>query len=68
VAVTPRWRCPPCVEQSGGDLEKAVALNATPEAQLLHTSSTVTGKAVKDGGEGLFVGCMIWSTGKVSIG
>jgi carbonic anhydrase len=39
----------PAVEQSGGDLDKAIGLNARLQAELLRTSSTVIRDALKAG-------------------
>src|SRR5438270_6705673 len=57
----------PAVEQSGGDLEKAVAINAKLQAQLLRTSSTVVRKAIEDGVVKVASGVYDLSTGEVVI-
>jgi hypothetical protein len=39
----------PAVEKSGGNLDKAIGLNAEHQAELLRTSSTVVKDALKGG-------------------
>jgi hypothetical protein len=39
----------PAVEKSGGNLDKAIGLNAEHQAELLRTSSTVVKEALKGG-------------------
>src|SRR5262245_56679504 len=55
------------VEQSGGDLERAVALNADVQADLLRTSSTVIREAVKAGKLTVASGVYDLASGKVSL-
>jgi len=57
----------PAVEQSGGDLNKAILANALFQAALLRTSSTVIRDAVK--AEKLKVGAGVYdlATGKVNL-
>ena len=57
----------PAVEQSGGDLEKAVALNAILQAQLLRTSSSVIRNAVDGGKVKVTSGVYDLRTGRVTI-
>lgn len=55
------------VEQSGGNLGKAIAANATIQAELLRTSSTVIRDAVKSGKVKVEAGVYDLATGKVSL-
>ena len=57
----------PAVEQSGGELAKAVALNATLQAELLRTSSTVIRKAVEGGAVKVASGVYDLNTGRVAL-
>jgi len=55
------------VEQSGGDLDKAIELNAKVQAELLRTSSTVIRDAVKAGSLRVEAGVYDLATGKVTM-
>lgn len=55
------------VEQSGGDLEKAIVANAKIQAGLLRTSSTVIRDALKEGKLKVEAALYDLSTGKVSL-
>jgi carbonic anhydrase len=55
------------VEQSGGDLDKAIRLNAEIQAELLKTSSTVIRDAVKAGKLKVAAGVYDLATGKVTV-
>ena len=57
----------PAVEQSPGDIEKAVTLNAILQAQLLRTYSTVIRKAVEGGTVKVAAGVYDLSTGRVAL-
>jgi len=56
------------VEQSGGDVDKAIAANAKIQAELLRTSSTVIRDAVKAGTLKVEAGVYDLATGKVAVG
>jgi carbonic anhydrase len=55
------------VEQSGGDVEKAIAANAKIQAGLLRTSSTVIRDALKEGKLKVEAGLYDLATGKVAL-
>jgi carbonic anhydrase len=55
------------VEQSGGDVDKAIAANATIQADLLRTSSPVIRDAVKAGKLKVVSGVYDLATGKVTM-
>lgn len=55
------------VEESGGDVDKAIAANAKVQAELLRTSSTVIRDAVKAGTLKVDAGVYDLATGKVAI-
>jgi len=55
------------VEKSGGDLTRAIGINASVQADLLRTSSTVISEAVKTGKVTVASGVYDLATGKVSI-
>jgi len=55
------------VEQSGGDLDKAIEANAKVQAELLRTSSTVIRDAVKAGSLRVEAGVYDLATGKVTM-
>lgn len=55
------------VEQSGGDLDKAIKANAEIQADLLRTSSTVIRDAVKAGKLKVAAGVYDLATGKVAV-
>lgn len=57
----------PAVEKSGGDLTKAIELNAEHQAQLLRTSSTVIRDALKAGKLKVESGVYDLASGKVSV-
>jgi len=57
----------PAVEQSGGDLQKAIEANASYQATLLKTSSTVIKEAVKAGTVKIGAGVYDLGTGKVNL-
>ena len=57
----------PAVEQSGGDVDKAIVANAKIQADLLRTSSPVIRDAVKAGKLRVESGVYDLATGKVSI-
>jgi carbonic anhydrase len=57
----------PAVQQSGGDLNKAIEANARIQTELLRTSSTVIRDAVKAGKLKVAAGVYSLSTGKVSL-
>src|SRR5215510_14618689 len=54
-------------EESGGDLARAIDLNASVQADLLRTSSTVISEAVKTGKVTVASGVYDLASGKVSI-
>jgi len=56
------------VEQSGGNVDKAIEANARIQAELLRTSSTVIRDAVKGGKLKVQAGVYDLGTGKVSLG
>jgi carbonic anhydrase len=55
------------VEKSGGNLDKAIGLNAEHQAELLRTSSTVVKDALKGGKLKVESGVYDLATGKVSL-
>jgi carbonic anhydrase len=55
------------VEQSGGDVAKAIAANSRVQAELLRTSSTVIRDAVKAGRVQVISGVYDLASGKVSL-
>jgi carbonic anhydrase len=57
----------PAVEQSGGSLDQAIAINARLQAELLRTSSTVIREAVKAGALEVAAGVYDLASGKVTI-
>jgi carbonic anhydrase len=57
----------PAVEQSGGDLQKAIEANAKYQATLLKTASTVIKEAVKNGKIKIQAGVYDLGTGKVTL-
>ena len=57
----------PAVEKSGGNLDKAIELNAVYQAELLRTSSTVIRDAVKNGKLKVEAGVYDLASGKVSL-
>jgi carbonic anhydrase len=56
------------VEQSGGDVDKAIEANARIQAELLRTSSPVVRDAVKAGTLKVEAGVYDLATGKVALG
>jgi carbonic anhydrase len=57
----------PAVNESGGDLDKAIADNAKIQAQLLRESSTVLAEAIAKGNLSIVAGVYDIATGKVSL-
>jgi len=57
----------PAVEKSGGNLDKAIELNAEHQAELLRKSSTVIADALKGGKLVLRAGVYELSSGNVSL-
>ncbi|MGH9545057.1 MAG: carbonic anhydrase [Terriglobales bacterium] len=57
----------PAVEQSGGDLNKAIAVNARLQADLLRTSSTVIRDALKAGNLKVESGVYDLASGEVRL-
>jgi carbonic anhydrase len=57
----------PAVEQSGGDVQKAIEANARYQAGLLKTASTVIKEALKAGKIKLQAGVYDLATGKVTL-
>jgi carbonic anhydrase len=57
----------PAVEQSAGDVDKAIAANARLQADLLRTSSTVIRQAVTGGTLKVAAGVYDLASGKVSV-
>lgn len=57
----------PAVEQSGGNLDKAIETNARLQAELLRTSSTVIKEAVSAGKLKVVSGVYDLATGKVGL-
>jgi carbonic anhydrase len=55
------------VEQSGGNMEKAIEMNAKIQAELLRTSSTVIREAIKAGRVNVEAGVYDLATGKVTL-
>jgi carbonic anhydrase len=55
------------VEQSGGNMEKAIEMNAKIQAELLRTSSTVIREAIKAGTVNVEAGVYDLATGKVTL-
>jgi carbonic anhydrase len=58
----------PAVEQSGGNIDKAIEGNARIQAELLRTSSTVIRDALKAGKLKVEAGVYDLATGKVTLG
>jgi carbonic anhydrase len=56
------------VEQSQGNVDKAIELNAKIQAELLHTSSTVVRDAVKGGSLKVEAAVYDFGSGKVTLG
>ncbi len=57
----------PAVEQSGGNFDKAIEINARQQAELLRTSSTVIKEAVGGGKLKVVSGVFGLATGKVTL-
>lgn len=57
----------PAVEQSGGNFDKAIEINARQQAELLRTSSTVIKEAVSGGKLKVVSGVFDLATGKVTL-
>jgi carbonic anhydrase len=57
----------PAVAQSGGDVGKAIEINAKHQAELLRSSSTVVRDAVKSGKLRVDAGVYDLATGKVTL-
>jgi len=57
----------PAVDQSGGDVKKAIELNAKYQADLLRTSSTVIKEASKSGSLKVASGVYDLATGRVTL-
>jgi carbonic anhydrase len=57
----------PAVEKSGGNLDKAIGLNAEHQVELLRTSSTVVRDALKGGKVKVVSGVYDLASGKVSV-
>jgi carbonic anhydrase len=57
----------PAIDQSGGDVEKAVAVNARVQAELLRSSSTVIRQASAGGTLKVAAGVYDLATGKVAL-
>jgi len=57
----------PAVQQSGGDVGKAIEINAKYQAELLRTSSTVIRQALKAGNLKVEAGVYDLATGKVNV-
>ena len=57
----------PAVEQSGGNMDKAIETNAKLQAELLRTSSPVIGGAFKAGKLKVEAGVYDLATGKVTL-
>jgi carbonic anhydrase len=57
----------PAVEQSGGNVDKAIVANARIQTELLRTSSTVIRDAIKAGTLKVETGVYDLATGKVSL-
>jgi carbonic anhydrase len=57
----------PAVEKSGGNLDKAIGLNAQHQVELLRTSSTVVRDALKGGKVKVVSGVYDLASGKVSV-
>ena len=55
------------VDQSGGNVDKAIHINAKIQAELLRTSSTVVRDAVKAGKLKVEAGVYDLTTGKVTM-
>jgi carbonic anhydrase len=55
------------VEQSGGNLDKAIEINARIQVELLRTSSTVIRDAAQAGRLKVAAGVYDLATGKVSL-
>jgi len=57
----------PAVEKSGGNLHRAIGLNAEHQAELLRSSSTVVRDALKGGKVKVVSGVYDLASGKVSV-
>jgi carbonic anhydrase len=57
----------PAMEQSGGNVDKAIEANAKFQAELLRTSSTGIREAIKAGNLKVKAGVYDLATGKVSL-
>jgi carbonic anhydrase len=57
----------PAVDQSGGNLDKAIAANARVQADLLRTSSTVIRQAITAGTLKVAAGVYDLASGKVTV-
>jgi carbonic anhydrase len=57
----------PAVDQSSGKVDKAIEINARIQSELLRTSSTVVGKAMKAGTLNVVAGVYDLATGKVTL-
>ena len=57
----------PAVERSAGNLDKAIEANATLQAELLRTSSTVIRDAANAGALKVTAGVYNLTTGKVAL-
>jgi carbonic anhydrase len=57
----------PAIDQSGGNLDKAIETNANLQAELLRTSSTVIRQAVAAGTVKVAAGVYDLATGKVTV-
>jgi carbonic anhydrase len=60
-------RLQPAVQRSGGDVDKAIEINAELQAELLRTSSTVISEALKAGTLTVAAGVYNLATGKVRL-
>ena len=60
-------RIQPAIEQSGGNVDRAIKINARIQAELLRTSSTVIRDATKDGTLRIESAVYDLATGKVSL-
>jgi carbonic anhydrase len=57
----------PAVDQSSGNVDKAIEINARLQSELLRTASTVVGKATKAGTLKVAAGVYDLATGKVTL-
>jgi len=57
----------PAVDQSSGNVDKAIEINARIQSDLLRTSSTVIGKALKAGTLKVAAGVYDLATGRVTL-